>query len=67
MLKVMGLFSGLMKELSEMSYLQTNPVLLDDRMLAGVLPGLKKTPYPQGVRLTVAAYAAERDRAARSS
>ena len=67
MLKVLGLFSGLMRELSEMSYLQTNPLLLDDRRLAEVLPGLKKTPYPEGVRLTVAAYAAQQGRATGST
>ncbi len=56
MLKVMGLFSTLMRELSEMSYLQTNPVLLDDRKLRAVLPGLKKTTYAEGIRQTVEAY-----------
>lgn len=59
MLKVMGLFSGMLRELSELSYLQTNPVLLDDRKLEKVLGGLKKTPYREGIRRTVAAYAAK--------
>lgn len=56
MLKVVGLFSSLMRELSEMSYLQTHPVLLDDSKLRAVLPGLKKTPYVEGIRQTVEAY-----------
>ena len=60
MLKVMGLFSELMRELSEMSYLQTNPLLLDDRKLTKVLPELKKTTYAEGIRRTVEAYAARR-------
>ena len=47
-----------MRELSELTYLQTNPVLLDDRKLQRVLPSLVKTPYPEGIRRTVAAYAA---------
>lgn len=59
MLKLIGIFSQLMRELSEMSYLQTNPVLLDDSKLARALPGLKKTPYAEGIRQTVAAYAAK--------
>jgi nucleoside-diphosphate-sugar epimerase len=59
MLKVLGLFSSLMRELSEMSYLQTHPVLLDDRKLATLLPHLKKTPYAEGIRRTLAMYAAE--------
>lgn len=58
MLKVMGIFSQLMRELSEMSYLQTHPVLLDDRRLLAAVPGLVKTPYVEGIRRTVEAYAA---------
>jgi len=60
MLRFIGLFSGLMRELSEMSYLQTHPVLLDDSKLKQVLPALAKTPYVEGIRRTVAAYAAKR-------
>ncbi len=62
MLKVMGWFSPLMRELSEMAYLQTNPLLLDDSKLRNVLPGLVKTPYAEGIRRTVAAYAAKAPR-----
>ncbi len=56
MLKFIGLFSELMRELSEMSYLQTNPVLLDDRKLMKLLLDVKKTPYAEGIRRTVEAY-----------
>jgi hypothetical protein len=42
----------MMRELAEMSYLQTTPVLLDDSALRAVLP-LQKTPYEEGIRLTL--------------
>jgi hypothetical protein len=42
-----------MREMVEMHYLQTNPVLLDDSALANLLGGLKKTPYSEGVRQSV--------------
>lgn len=58
MLAFIGLFSGLMRELSEMSYLQTKPVLLDDSKLKRLLPSLAKTPYPEGILRTVEAYRA---------
>ncbi len=53
MLRVIGLFKPFMKELVEMHYLQTTPVLMDDTMLSNLLDGLKKTPYEEGVRRTV--------------
>lgn len=49
-LRVIGLFNPLMRELVEMHYLQTNPVLLDDTALTGLLGTVKKTPYEEGVR-----------------
>jgi nucleoside-diphosphate-sugar epimerase len=52
MVRALGLFSPLMRELAEMSYLQTTPVLLDDSALSSVLP-LRKTPYEEGIRLTL--------------
>ena len=60
MLRVAGLFSPMLRELHEMAYLQSTPVLLDDAKLLRALPGVQKTPYAEGVRRTVAAYAAER-------
>jgi nucleoside-diphosphate-sugar epimerase len=53
MLRMIGLFNPLMREMVEMHYLQTNPVLLDDSALANLLGGLKKTPYSEGVRQSV--------------
>ena len=53
MLRVMGLFNPLMREIVEMHYLQTTPVLLDDSALTNLLGTLKKTPYPEGVRRSV--------------
>jgi nucleoside-diphosphate-sugar epimerase len=54
-LRVLGLFNPLMRELVEMYYLQTNPVLLDDRRLRAIIPQIRKTPYDEGIRLTVQA------------
>jgi nucleoside-diphosphate-sugar epimerase len=53
MLRVLGLFNPLMREMVEMHYLQTNPVLLDDSALGNLLGGPRKTPYAEGVRRSV--------------
>lgn len=53
MLRVMGLFNPFMRELVEMQYLQTNPVLMDDTALHALLGSVKKTSYEEGVRKTV--------------
>lgn len=53
MLRVMGLFNPFMRELVEMHYLQTNPVLMDDTALTRLLGDVKKTPYEIGVRRCV--------------
>ncbi|HEY0161326.1 MAG TPA: NAD-dependent epimerase/dehydratase family protein [Edaphobacter sp.] len=55
MVRVMGLFNPLMRELVEMHYLQTTPVLLDDTALTSLLGGVRKTPYEEGVRWSVEA------------
>lgn len=52
MVRALGLFSPLMRELAEMSYLQTTPVLLDDSTLCSALP-VRKTPYDEGIRRTL--------------
>lgn len=49
-LRLIGLFNPLMRELAEMHYLMTNPLLLDDSALRGLLGGLEKTPYEAGLR-----------------
>lgn len=57
-LRLIGLFQPMMKELVEMHYLQTTPVLLDDSALIALLGDVHKTPYPEGVRLSVESYQA---------
>jgi nucleoside-diphosphate-sugar epimerase len=52
MLRVLGLFNPLMRELVEMYYLAETPVILDDTKLIRTLGGVHKTPYSEGVRKT---------------
>lgn len=52
-LRVMGLFNPLMRELVEMNYLQTDPVVLDDSALQKLLGPVKKTSYQDGIRKTL--------------
>ncbi|HEX3436910.1 MAG TPA: NAD-dependent epimerase/dehydratase family protein [Pseudacidobacterium sp.] len=54
MLRTFGLFNPLMRELVEMHYLQTSPVILDDVRLKNLLGELTKTPYKEGIRRTLA-------------
>jgi nucleoside-diphosphate-sugar epimerase len=55
MLRLLGLFNPLMREIAEMQYLWATPVNMDDRRLRGLLPHLRKTPYEEGIHATVAA------------
>jgi nucleoside-diphosphate-sugar epimerase len=55
-LRVLGLFNPLMRELVEMNYLLTNPVLMDDSALSKLLGSIHKTPYDQGLELALQAY-----------
>jgi nucleoside-diphosphate-sugar epimerase len=55
-LRLIGLFQPIMKELVEMHYLQTTPVLMDDSALIGLLGDVHKTSYAEGVRLSVESY-----------
>lgn len=57
-LRLVGLFQPFMKELVEMHYLQTTPVLMDDSALVGLLGHVHKTSYDEGVRLSVESYQA---------
>jgi nucleoside-diphosphate-sugar epimerase len=52
-LRIFGLFNPLMRELVEMQYLQSNPVILDDAKLTRVLGAIKKTSYADGIADTV--------------
>ena len=54
-LRVLGLFNPLMREVVEMHYLWTTPVKLDDTRLRKLLPNLKKTPYVKGIEATIKA------------
>jgi nucleoside-diphosphate-sugar epimerase len=53
MLRMMGWFNPLMRELPEMLYLQETPVLLDDDKLRRKLGQVHKTGYDEGIRLTL--------------
>lgn len=59
-LRLMGLFNPLLRELVEMHYLQTNPVVMDDTALRGLLGGINKTTYDEGVRQCVESARTER-------
>jgi nucleoside-diphosphate-sugar epimerase len=52
-LKIMGWFNPVMKELPEMLYLQETPVILDDSKLLARLGPVPKTPYDEGIRQTL--------------
>jgi len=54
-LRLVGLFNPLMRELVEMHYLQTDPVILDDTALQRLIGPIHKTPYAEGIRQTLAA------------
>ena len=53
MLRVAGLFDPVLRELVEMHYLWTTPVILDDTRLRQLLPRLHKTPYTEGIHATI--------------
>lgn len=53
MLRLIGLFNPIMRELVEMNYLLTTPVLLDDSALHGLLGEIRKTPYDEGLRISL--------------
>jgi nucleoside-diphosphate-sugar epimerase len=62
MLRLIGLFKPLMRELVEMHYLQTDPVIMDDAALQQLIGPVRKTPYAEGVRQTLAALELKRAR-----
>jgi nucleoside-diphosphate-sugar epimerase len=53
MLRVLGVFNPLLREVVEMHYLWTTPVKLDDARLRQLLPNLHKTSYTEGIRATI--------------
>ncbi len=54
-LRLLGLFNPMLRELVEMHYLQTEPVIMDDSALHRLLGAIIKTPYAEGIRQTLAA------------
>jgi nucleoside-diphosphate-sugar epimerase len=55
MMRLVGLFNPLIRELVEMHYLMTDPVVLDDSALRNLLGDIHKTLYDEGIRQSVAA------------
>ena len=55
LLRLAGLFNPLMRELVEMHYLVTDPLILDDTALQRLVGPIAKTPYAQGLRESVVA------------
>jgi nucleoside-diphosphate-sugar epimerase len=64
MLRLLGLFNPLMRELVEMNYLLTTPVLMDDSALHHLLGPIRKTPYDEGLQLSLDAMRRTTNRAA---
>jgi nucleoside-diphosphate-sugar epimerase len=58
MLRIIGLFKPFMRELVEMHYLVTTPILLDDTALRNLLGPIHKTSYEDGIRATLDSYRA---------
>jgi nucleoside-diphosphate-sugar epimerase len=54
MLKIMGWFNPVYRELLEMMYLTETPVLLDDSKLLAKIGAVHKTSYDDGIRQTLA-------------
>ncbi|MGF6899681.1 NAD-dependent epimerase/dehydratase family protein [Paraburkholderia sp. GAS348] len=50
LLRMLGLFNPLMRELVEMNYLMTEPVVLDDSALTKLIGPIAKTSYEDGIR-----------------
>ncbi|MDB5847973.1 MAG: NAD-dependent epimerase/dehydratase, partial [Rhodoferax sp.] len=57
LLRLIGLFNPFMREMVEMHYLITDPVLMDDAALRQLIGPIHKTPYAEGIRRTLAALA----------
>ncbi|KAI3606908.1 Nucleoside-diphosphate-sugar epimerase [Cupriavidus necator H850] len=55
MLRLLGLFNPFMRELVEMHYLMTDPLVMDDSALQRLVGPIRKTPYVEGIRQTLAA------------
>jgi len=65
MLRLVGLFKPMVREMVEMHYLLTDPVIMDDTALQRLIGPIRKTPYAEGIRQTLAAVASRRAPTAR--
>lgn len=61
MLRLAGLFDPFMRELVEMHYLLTTPVVFDDSALQDLLGPIAKTPYAEGIARSMAVALATAD------
>ena len=64
MLRLIGLFNPFMREMVEMNYLMTDPLIMDDSALRQLIGPIRKTAYADGVRQMLAAFVRTRDVAA---
>jgi len=55
MLRLLGLFNPILREMVEMNYLMSEPFVLDDSALQALIGPIKKTSYDEGIRLAFAA------------
>lgn len=55
MLRAIGLFNPFMREMVEMNYLMTDPLILDDTALQRLIGPIRKTSYVEGIRQTLVA------------
>jgi nucleoside-diphosphate-sugar epimerase len=55
MLRLIGLFQPVMRELVEMNYLLTDPLIMDDSALKSLLGSLKKTSLREGLKQSLEA------------
>ncbi|MFC0397252.1 NAD-dependent epimerase/dehydratase family protein [Paraburkholderia rhizosphaerae] len=55
MLRALGMFNPIMRELVEMHYLLTDPVVLNDSALQALIGPISKTSYDEGIRLSFVA------------
>ncbi|HEV3153262.1 MAG TPA: NAD-dependent epimerase/dehydratase family protein [Candidatus Baltobacteraceae bacterium] len=60
MLRALGMFDPFMRELVEMNYLMSDPVIMDDSAIHGLLGPLHKTSYDEGIRTTLEAQLREK-------
>lgn len=58
MLRLLGLFIPMMREMVEMNYLITEPLIMDDSALQQLIGPIRKTPYGEGIRQTLAFFGA---------